>query len=226
MTREEFIDQWLPWHKAAFPGLDGWLATNAGELAAMTIEHWYNALESCRLDDAKAATSAMIASGDSPRGYTDHPRRVRDLASGYARDRGNAERQQQWGRFGGQETHACRYCADTGKVSIHVPASERERYVGAYGEAATARMPVSVRCVCSAGSGLLPHARQFRPDADELWDYPLPEGAQRAYPEGSLAAYCASLLGIPPNPDPKPRAEIQKERDRQLVGLVDEEIAF
>jgi hypothetical protein len=113
MTDSEFA-QWLVIHKQAFPGVGPWLQKNH-----TTVGHWQAALEDVDFDAAEQATAEMLRGDiDSPRGYSDHVRAVRQRAK-EIRYASCEERRPS--RIDGQAVFACSLCLDSGFVLVLDP---------------------------------------------------------------------------------------------------------
>lgn len=110
MTDSEF-GRWLMTHKQAFPGVGDWLRKNPD-----TVRHWQAAMADVDLDAAEQATAEMLRGDiDSPRGYSDHVRAVRQRAK-EIRFADREERRPT--RIDGQDTYSCHLCRDSGYVLV------------------------------------------------------------------------------------------------------------
>ena len=78
MTRSEF-DEWVVYHIGAFgPGLKKHISQEGED----TLQHWFRAVKNLTLAEAKAATDTMHDNEeDRPRGWSQHPARVKRLAT-------------------------------------------------------------------------------------------------------------------------------------------------
>jgi hypothetical protein len=167
MRPDEF-DEWFAYHTAAFPGIATWLAKNPE--SAKTLQHWLRVLGRTSLAAAKAATDAMLESGDRTPPYERHPAIVRRMAAASeSRSESDESRRDFW-RYG-ETTYRCPHCEDSGIVSIHAAGATWETYSSVYGDEYADTVALSRRCVCPKGDAKAATIPRFEPKWDRKWEY-------------------------------------------------------
>lgn len=114
MTDSEY-HAWEKYHFAALPSVGAWITARPD-----TRPHWLRALASLDLEDAKAATDAMLAdtSGEYERVFDNTPQVIRKLATGFAKRRRAAASFDKLVTDEGQLSYRCTACYDTGWVTV------------------------------------------------------------------------------------------------------------
>jgi hypothetical protein len=109
---------WLDYHRGAYPGLSAWLKTNPDQL-----DHWERILSRLELWQARAATDAMAASDEQPKGYGEHARAIRRIAMAAAgiHQEGYEQRTEGPTIIDDHLVAQCPRCMDYGIVSVLSP---------------------------------------------------------------------------------------------------------
>lgn len=144
MTPPEFAI-WLINHKAAFPSLSPWLAKL--DNATDVLGKWQYFLRDVDFFTAKRATD-KLALNEGRTYYESHPRFVVNFCKQQSE---STESAKTFSRFGGQVTHLCPICHDTGQVSVYVYGNQLPRYIESYGPEATITKACCVNCNCQIG---------------------------------------------------------------------------
>ena len=151
MTKDEFRE-WLRHHRNAFTRLADQFA-KLGDGQTATVDAWYNVLAYVELDDAKAATDAMLSGKVQLPKYLDlddHPRIVKRAAAEISRRAGRTVDRAIY--VDGEKTVRCVLCNDMGVVSCWHPMSVRAAITGTLGEQFTV-YSCAYRCPCDTNPG-------------------------------------------------------------------------
>ena len=121
MNDNEFA-RWLDHHKGAYPGLGIWIKTNPDQ-----FDHWRRILGQVEYFHAMSATDSMVAGDDQPKGYGEHPRWLRRIATAASGSNVETyERRQEGPQVVDDRLVAeCWRCMDYGIISVLSPACLR-----------------------------------------------------------------------------------------------------
>ncbi len=117
MKPNEFKSWWSS-HRAVFPEMNTWLGKVPREDQQGTVLAWQRAMEDISLEDAEAATQAMLR-GDIKKPFqcSDHPAAIIGYARQLRNNRvGHSEPIRRW--HDGEETYRCPICRDDGLLSV------------------------------------------------------------------------------------------------------------
>ena len=151
MDQDEFRE-WLRHHQSCFVGIGRWLSgfpEAGGEVNRPDVlRRWFYVLKDVELDDATAASDAML-SGDlpEPRSFDRHVTAIRGKA---LRRQNERQRQFRPRPVDGQQTVKCKFCMDDGWVAVWHPLSVAAATDGTLGQLGTLSTMVVV-CRCPAG---------------------------------------------------------------------------
>jgi hypothetical protein len=151
MTPREF-ESWLAYHGAAFPGLRAWF--QGLDSPQSTRDAWQRTLSRLTLQQARAATDAMLEQGTTYYRYEQHPGLLLE------RHRALSESRRSPTPPGGAGPE-CPHCRDTGFIVVYVYSrlsnrwymglSEAERLEARLGRERAERETQAVRCTCKHG---------------------------------------------------------------------------
>lgn len=121
MTRDQFSEWWNN-HKSLYPGLARWATGTRNSVAIM--DAWFQILEPIDLAEAKTASKRLFEAENQPRSYERHAVEVkrRALEAEVLRDRARS-----FSKFG-EVTYACRWCCDSGLVSLFCRVDPKTRH--------------------------------------------------------------------------------------------------
>ncbi|QDU61264.1 hypothetical protein Pan216_21180 [Planctomycetes bacterium Pan216] len=156
MTNDEFKD-WFERHCAFFPGIKTWLNKQEDDHRQMIFRAWRELLVSFEFDTAREASKRLYGA-EQTTPYERHAAVIRRLCSEMSKGVDTpANRRHREG------TYECKWCLDSGYVSIYACGTWLANCIKLYGEDLGMKQTGTVACTCHRGDRVTSRTR-FDPE--------------------------------------------------------------